>query len=81
MIAAICAAPSILSELGLLKKATCHPDYSEKVKGAVDQSVVVDGNIITGQGLGATFPFAFEIMNKLVGEEKVEEIKRAICYR
>ena len=81
MIAAICAAPSILSELGLLKKATCHPDYAGLVEGAMAESVVVDGNIITGQGLGATFPFAFEIVNKMVGEKKVEEIKSAICYR
>lgn len=81
MIAAICAAPSILSELGLLKKATCHPDYAGMAEGVLDESIVVDGNIITGQGLGATFPFAFEIVNKLVGEEKVQEIKKAICYK
>ena len=42
--------------------------------------VAVTGNIITGQGLGATFPFAFELVNLLVGTEKVKEIKRAICY-
>lgn len=82
-VAAICAAPSILSELGLLhgKKATCHPDYAEVVEGSVDQSVVNDGNIITGQGLGATFDFAFELVKDLVGKEKVRKIKKAICYK
>ena len=82
-IAAICAAPSILAGLGLLndRKATCHPDYADKVNGAEDKSVVIDGNIITGQGLGATFDFAFEIVRSLVSEEKVREIKTAICYR
>lgn len=84
MLAAICAAPSILAELGLLngRKATCHPDYEDKMKNAIvtHDSVTVDGNIITGQGLGATFEFAFEIIRALVAEDKVEKIKKGICY-
>lgn len=85
MEAAICAAPSILAEFGLLegKKATCHPDFEDKMEGAIliGESVAVDGMIFTGQGLGATFDFAFEIVRKMMGEEKVQEIKKAICYR
>lgn len=84
-LAAICAAPSLLADLGLLegKKATCHPDFEGQMKGAVltGGSVVADGNIITGQGLGASFDFAFELVKILVGEEIVEQIKRAICYK
>ena len=84
-VAAICAAPSLLAELGLLegKKATCHPDFEGKMKGAVltGNSVEKEGNIITGQGLGASFDFAFELVRILVGEEKVQDIKNAICYR
>ncbi|MBO4289447.1 MAG: DJ-1/PfpI family protein [Lachnospiraceae bacterium] len=84
-LAAICAAPSLLAELGLLegKPATCHPDFEGQMKGAVltGQSVTVAGNIITGQGLGATFDFAFELVRQLVGEEKVDQIKKAICWR
>ena len=83
--AAICAAPSLLASLGLLegKKATCHPDFEGQMKGAVltGESVAVDGNIITGQGLGASFDFAFELVKILVGEEKAEQIKKSICYR
>lgn len=83
-VAAICAAPSILAELSLLdgKKATCHPDYEDKMQGAIltKHSVTVSGNIITGQGLGATFLFAFELIRILVGEEKVSQIKKSICY-
>ena len=44
-------------------------------------TVVADGNIITGQGLGATFDFAFKIVNSLVGKDKPQEIKKAICYK
>lgn len=84
-IAAICAAPSILAALGILegKRATCHPDFESKMAGAAltHESVTVDGNVITGQGLGATFPFAFTLVNRLVGEASVDSIKRAICYK
>ena len=84
MLAAICAAPSIFAELGLLngRKATCHPDYEDKMKNAIltHDSVTVDGNIIMGQGLGASFEFAFEIIKTLVSNDKVEEIKKGICY-
>lgn len=84
-LAAICAAPSLLAALGLLegKKATCHPDFEGVMDGVAltGGSVAVDGNIITGQGLGASFDFAFELVKILVGEEKVAQIKKAICYR
>lgn len=83
--AAICAAPSLLASLGLLegKRATCHPDFEGQMKGAVltGESVVTDGNIVTGQGLGASFDFAFELVRILVGEETVSQIKKAICYK
>ena len=84
-LAAICAAPWLLASLGLLegKKATCHPDFESEMTGVIltRGSVAVDGNIITGQGLGASFDFAFELVRTLVGEEKVEQIRKAICYR
>lgn len=85
LVAAVCAAPSVLAGLGLLegRKATCHPDFESAMKGAVltHDSVTRDGNIITGQGLGATFDFAFELAGILAGEETVDNIKKAICYR
>lgn len=84
-VAAICAAPSLLASLGLLegKKATCHPDFEGHMAGAglTGESVVTDGNIITGQGLGASFDFAFELVRIFAGAEKVAQIKKAICYR
>ena len=83
-LAAICAAPSLLAALGLLdgKRATCHPDFEGVMGGAIltGESVVTDGNITTGQGLGASFDFSFELVSLLVGDEKVDQIKKAICY-
>lgn len=84
-LAAICAAPSLPAALGLLdgKRATCHPDFEGAMAGAVltGESVVTDGNIITGQGLGAAFDFAFELVRILAGEETAGQIKSAICYK
>lgn len=82
-LAAVCAAPLIPAELGLMNKATVHPDFSNrmcKVK-VLDESVVVDGNVITGQGLGATIPFALKLVEIMVSKEKMERIKKAICYK
>lgn len=85
MIAAICAAPSILAEFGILesKEATCHPDYEAKMCGAIlkHDSIVISDNIVTGQGLGVTFEFAFKLVEKLVGDAVVNNIKTAICYK
>ena len=84
-VAAVCAAPSILASLGILegRNATVHSDFVDKMFGAnvLDESVVVDENIITGQGLGATIPFSYEIIKALVGDEMVGQIKKAICYK
>lgn len=84
-VSAICAAPSLLAALGLLdgKRATCHPDFEGHMAGAqlTGGSVAVDGNIITGQGLGASFDFSFELVRILTGQETVDQIKRAICYK
>ena len=75
----------MLAALGLLdgKKATCHPDFEGHMAGAVltGESVVTDGNITTGQGLGASFDFSFELAKILVGAETVDQIRKAICYR
>ena len=83
MIAAVCAAPRILASLGLMKKATVHPDFANEMGEVetLDEPVVVDDNVITGQGLGTTIPFALEMVKKLVSDERSEEIKKTICYR
>ena len=84
-VAAVCAAPSILAEIGLLagKRATVHPDFEGKMNGVIvtGDSVNVDGNIITGQGLGVTIPFALKLVEMLEGVEIAERIAQAICFR
>lgn len=84
-VAAICAAPSILASLGLLegKKATVHPDFEDRMNGVnlINEGVVVDDNIITGQGLGSTIPFGLELIKILAGDLKAETIKKAIAFK
>ncbi len=82
-VAAICAAPSVLAGLGLMHQATVHPDFNNQICNVevLNESVVVDENIITGQGLGATIPFALKLVEIMVSKEKVDQIKEAICYK
>ena len=83
-IAAICAAPFILGKCGLLsgKKATCYPGFETDLIGAEHSScgVVVDGNIVTANGMGSSLDFALAICELLCGKEKRNEIAQAIMY-
>ena len=86
MVAAICAAPSILGHKNILKgkKAVCFPGFEKDLYGAeiADAFSVTDANIITAKGAGAASEFAFDIIRYLVSDEKAEEIKKTVqtCY-
>ena len=84
MVAAICAAPSVLGEAGILqgKKATCHPGFEKKLLGAefVEAPVVRDGNIITSRGMGTALPFALEIAEYFAGKEAVDHVCEGLVY-
>ena len=45
------------------------------------EPVTVDGNIITGQGLGAGIPFALKLVEILTGKETADRIAAAICAK
>lgn len=85
MVAAVCAAPSILGELELLKgrRATCYPGWEEHLHGAftVTDSVVIDENIITSRGLGTSIDFALAIIRHFKGEEEAVNIANSIVYK
>jgi 4-methyl-5(b-hydroxyethyl)-thiazole monophosphate biosynthesis len=78
-IAAICAAPMVLGGLGLLKgkKATCYPGFEKYLTGAIlatNQSVVQDGNIITGKGPAFALEFALALVALVAGQAKRNEV-------
>ena len=83
-IGAICAAPTVLDEIGILqgKRATCYPGVESQIKDAIltRTPVMRDGNIITGQGVGTAIDFALKLVEVLAGEEKAKEIAEAIVY-
>lgn len=84
LVAAICAAPSVLGEAGLLqgKCATCHPGFEEKLSGAqfLAEPVVRDGNIITSRGMGTAILFGLAILEYFEGPEAVERVKAGLVY-
>lgn len=73
---AICAAPLVYGNLGLLKgkKAVCYPGFENQLIGASVsmEPVVKSGNIITGRGIGAALKFALSIVSDLVSGEKAD---------
>lgn len=77
IIAAICAAPSVLGHKGLLKgkRATCYTGFEKELIGATvtGEPAVRDGNIVTGRGAGAAFEFAFLLLNALTGSDEASE--------
>lgn len=80
-IAAICAAPRVLIEADVLhnRRATAFPTQLE-AKGVepVNESVMVDGNLITSRGPGTAMDFALQIIHSLAGESKAAEVEGAL---
>lgn len=81
-LAAICAAPSVLGALGILKgkKAACYPGFEERLPGAtiVKDPVVTDGNVTTSRGPSTALPFALEILRILAGDKAANKVRDAI---
>lgn len=83
ILCAICAAPTILGHMGLLKNKnyTCFTSMNEDFGGTyIDQYVVVDHTLITGRSAAASIDFGFTIIEKLQGKEQADKIKKEIYY-
>ena len=82
-VCAICAAPSILGELGLLdgKQATCYPGFEDSLIGATisDKKVVVDGKIITAKAMGVSTELGLKLVELLRGADVARTLTNAIC--
>ena len=79
---AICAAPFVLGNAGVLagKRATAYPSYKDKLGGATyeEKAVVEDGNVLTSRGAGTALAFGLAIVARLVSAEKAQTIKEAM---
>lgn len=88
LIAAICAAPTVLAKHGMLrgKKATCYPGLENILKenGAevvTEEKVVSDGNIITSRGVGTAIAFSLEIISHVIDEQAAHDVAGGIVYK
>lgn len=84
ILAAICAAPTVFGELGLLceAKATCYPGMEEGLhcKEISKEKSVLSGKILTSRGAGTAANFAFRLLALLKGQEVSEKLAQAMCY-
>ena len=85
-IAAICAAPSVLASLGLLKgiRSTCNPSFENALReGGADfceDTVAVSKGFITSRAMGTAVPFALAIVSHYLGEEAARKLGAGILF-
>ena len=84
-IAAICAAPAVvLGQLGILKgkRATCYPGFENLCAGAemIDSPVVVDDNIVCGNGPANAMSWALNIVGVAKDEQAALRIANGMLY-
>lgn len=79
-VAAICAAPLVLHDAGLLegRRFTSHSSTWEELPDAEDERVLEDGFLITSRGAGTALDFGFALVELLAGEAVVDEVSEAI---
>lgn len=85
-VAAICAGPTVLADLGIPdgKKATCFPGCEGQM-GKADMvpgvAAIRDGKLITGTSAGCAIPFALELIKALKGSEAADKVAKQIVIR
>ena len=85
-VAAICAGPTVLADLGITDglRGTCYPGQEEHMGSALMQenaAVLTDGRLITGTSAGCAIPFGLALVEALKGKEIAETIKKQIVIR
>ena len=84
-VAAICAGPTILAELGITdgKEATCYPSCisSMGIARIINAAAVQDGRLITGTSAGCAIPFGLKLIEALKGQAEANRIAAQIVIR
>jgi 4-methyl-5(b-hydroxyethyl)-thiazole monophosphate biosynthesis len=81
-LAAICAAPTVLHDCGLLagRRYTAHFSVAGELTAIqADERIVTDGKITTSRGAGTAVEFGLHLVSLLVSPAKSAEISKAIC--
>lgn len=84
LIAAICAAPTILGRLGILKgkNAVCYPGLEAELTGAelCDANVVIDDNIITSKGPATAMEFSLRLLDVLADKATADSVAEGLLF-
>jgi 4-methyl-5(b-hydroxyethyl)-thiazole monophosphate biosynthesis len=80
LVGAICAAPHVLGQAGIMKgvTATCYPGIEIAGAKQVGESVVRHGTIITSQGPGTAIAFSLNLVEVLTGAKNAREVRKAL---
>lgn len=81
-LAAICAAPTVLLDAGVLqgRRHTAHFSVAAELPHLLPhERVVVDGRLVTSRGAGTAQDFALELIARLFSPEKAAEVAQSIC--
>jgi 4-methyl-5(b-hydroxyethyl)-thiazole monophosphate biosynthesis len=82
-VGSICAAALALNEAGILagRKFTCYPGVEAHLPSnirPVNETVVVDGHVITSQGPGTAFEFALKVIAECSGPNTSAEVRAGL---
>ena len=84
-LAAICAAPKLLAQLGIIKgmSVVCHPSVNNEVINAggrvlFNKQATRDHNLITGKAAGSSIEFALELVAAMLDRETSDKLSHAL---
>lgn len=84
LIGAICAGPITLGKADIIegRKVTSYPGYEDELPNCeyLEESVVVDGNIITSRGPATAMAFSYKLLEKLGYEKQAKAISSGMLY-
>jgi len=83
LIGAICAAPTVLLDAGLLTPGigyTAHFSVAGELPAARSEAVVRHERILTSRGAGTAVPFGLALIEALFDSEAASKVAAAICY-
>jgi 4-methyl-5(b-hydroxyethyl)-thiazole monophosphate biosynthesis len=81
-LAAICAAPAVLHDAGVLagRRYTAHFSVANELPSILaNERVVEDGRLLTSRGAGTAIDFGLLLVAKLTSPAKATEVAQSIC--
>lgn len=82
LLAAICAAPTVLHDAGVLegRRYTAHFSVADQLPHILaDERVVLDGNLLTSRGAGTALDFGLAMLSQLTGRNRSDDVAASIC--